>query len=381
MSLNSVFISCVFLFIAACVPQKPTTGDSGSNTSNNTSLVKSIKTIEAKGGRLGLSPDGKIVAYDKRGKDGYFDIWTMNIDGSNKECLTCNNPSLPKRNVGQPAWHPTGKYLIAQVEKQEHFEGLASGLSANPGAGYYNDIWVIEYPSNKAYPIHIVPEGIQHGVLHPHFSKDGKKISWSQAYKAAKLYDPARLAGSWKLKVADVKIKTDGSLAIENIKTYQPGDDVIYENHGFSPDGKSLIFTTNLKSNHPVTSSDIYTLNLETEELNPLTDNGYNEHGQYSPDGTKVIWMSSNGNIEPDKVKEIGFTDWWIMNADGSNKQRLTYFNKEGHPHFVFNGICSADFAWYPNSKGIVGYYFTNPTIKNMLTKKFKEVIVTVELK
>lgn len=338
-----------------------------------------VKTLEKKGGRLSLSPDDSLIAYDKRGEDGYYDIWTMTIKGEKKKCLTCDNPNLPTRNVGQPAWHPSGEYIVVQAEKQKHFESPFTGFSTNPGVGYLTDLWIIEYKSNKAWLIHEVPEGVNHGVLHPHFSKDGKKLSWSQAYKATKLNDPALIAGTWNLKVADVDIPVNGKVTLKNVKTYQPGDEVFYENHGFSPDGKKLIFTSNLKKNHPTASSDIYTLDLETEDLNQLTDIGYNEHGQFSPDGKKIIWMTTNGNVEPDKVKELSYTDWWIMNADGSNKKRLTYFNQKDHPHFVIWGTTASDFEWLPDGKGFIGYYQTF-TLKNALTRQFKEVIVSVEI-
>ena len=44
------------------------------------------------------------------------------------------------------------------------------------------------------------------------------------------------------------------------------------------------------------------------------------------------------------------------MNADGSNKQRLTYFNKPDHPHFRGRYVIVADFAWDPASSTKNGY-------------------------
>ena len=371
---NFITIIPIILFlIAGCKPI-----NSQKRISTKDSAI-TVKTLEERGGRLALSPDGLMIAFDKRGKDKYYDIWTMTVEGKNKKCLTCDNPDLPTRNVGQPEWHPSGKYLIVQAEKQEHFEGIATKLSANPGAGLFNDLWAINYKTKRAWLIHEVPDGKQHGVLHPHFSRDGKKLSWSQSYKAVNLRDPAKYAGSWNLKVADVKISDDGKMSLQNIQTFQPGDEVFYENHGFSPDGKKLIFTSNLKDNQSLLTSDIYTLELKSKKLNRLTTVGYNEHAQFSPDGRHIIWMSTNGNIEPEKVKEVAYTDWWIMKADGSEKKRITYLNKEGHPHFVVWGTTAADFDWSKDGKKIFGYYHTL-SIKNLLRLKLKESIVSVEL-
>ena len=338
-----------------------------------------VKVLEKKGGRLSLSPDGSMIAYDKRGKDGYFDIWTMSVNGSDKKCLTCDHPKLPTRNVGQPEWHPSGKYLVVQVEKQKHFEGIASKLSANPGAGIFNDLWIIEYKTNRIWLVNEVPDGKQYGVLHPHFSRDGKKLSWSESYKAVNFKDSSKFAGSWKLKVADVEINDDGVFSLKDVQNFQPGDEVFYENHGFSPDGKKLIFTSNLKDDQSLFTSDIYTLDLTTKELTPLTKDGYNEHAQFSPDGKHIIWMTTNGNIEPEEVNEVAYTDWWIMKADGSDKKRLTYFNQKGHPHFVVWGTTAADFDWSKDGTQIFGYYHTL-TIKNLLSLKFREEIVSINL-
>lgn len=347
-------------------------------TDNSEISISSIKILEEKGGRLALSSDGMIIAYDKRGADKYFDIWTMSPDGINQICITCDHPVLPTRNVGQPDWHPSGNYLVVQVEKQEHHEGIASGLAANPGAGLYNDLWIIEYGSDRAWLINAVPEGKGHGILHPHFSSDGKLLSWAQSYRDVDLTDPARVGGSWDLRVADVVIDSDGVMSLENITIIQPGEDVWYENHGFSPDNQKLIFTSNLTGDQSFASSDIYTFDLINSELTRLTDEGYNEHAQYSPDGRKIIWMTTNQNIAPEEVVEVTSTDWWIMNADGSGKHRLTYFNQEDHPHFVVWGTVAADFAWLPDGNGIIGYYHTFG-LENLLLGEFREVIVRLE--
>ncbi len=345
---------------------------------NSEISISSIKILEEKGGRLALSSDGMIIAYDKRGDDRYFDIWTMSPDGDNQICLTCDHPLLPTRNVGQPDWHPSGDYLVVQVEKQEHHEGIASALAANPGAGFYNDLWIVEYGSDRAWLIYAVPEGKGHGILHPHFSRDGKMLSWAQAYRDADLTDPARIGGSWDLRIADVLIDSEGIFSLTNIRIIQPGEDVWYENHGFSPDNQKLIFTSNLTDDQSFASSDIYTFDLISNELARLTDEGYNEHAQYSPDGNKIIWMSTNQNIAPEEVVEVTSTDWWIMNADGSGKHRLTYFNQEDHPHFVVWGTVAADFAWLPKGNGLIGYYHTFG-LGNVLLGEFREVIVRLE--
>jgi len=60
-------------------------------------------------------------------------------------------------------------------------------------------------------------------------------------------------------------------------------------------------------------------------------------HAHYSPDGKHIVWMSSYGhrcNLTKKWPTDLR-TDFWIMDADGDNKRRLTHFNDPTHPDYV----------------------------------------------
>jgi Tol biopolymer transport system component len=81
----------------------------------------------------------------------------------------------------------------------------------------------------------------------------------------------------------------------------------------------------------------------------------WDEHAHFSPDGRTIIWMTSKA--QPHKLRADDLkTDYWLMNADGSNKRRLTYFNEPGHPHFMKEGVAAADGAWSPDGSRFLGY-------------------------
>ncbi len=84
-----------------------------------------------------------LIVFDKLGDDGYYDIFTMNPDGSGKLCLTCNNPSIPQKHNGNPSWHPTGDWIVFQSVNPSFISLLPEEtlkILTNPGAGWRNDV-------------------------------------------------------------------------------------------------------------------------------------------------------------------------------------------------------------------------------------------------
>jgi hypothetical protein len=58
------------------------------------------------------------------------------------------------------------------------------------------------------------------------------------------------------------------------------------------------------------------------------------------------------------------------MDTNGSNKQRLTYLNLPGHPHFRGRYAVAADFAWDPSSSAENGYRLF-AYLHELVTKNF----------
>jgi aryl-phospho-beta-D-glucosidase BglC (GH1 family) len=309
-----------------------------------------LSGFRGNGGRVAWSPTGEFIVFDRKGADGGFDLY-LTEDFETERCLTCNHPDLPnpKRNYGQPAIHPNGRYVVFQAEKQEH--PFIIPLATNPGAGVFNDLSLYDLETGRAAVLWEVPNDKHHGVLHPQFSKDGRQLSWSEMVGGADFKVPGKGAGEWVLKTADFSPR-----GLTNVKQHRPGEDVIYENHGFSHDGEWLFFSSNMKRSRAVNeATDIYKLHLGTGELVRLTDEGYNEHAHLSPDGKYIVWMSSVGLGDTYDYYRVG-TEYWLMNADGSGKRRLTNLNDPDHPHFRGRYAIVADFDFSPTSSEETGY-------------------------
>jgi Tol biopolymer transport system component len=310
-----------------------------------------ITTLRESGGRVDWSHAEDLIAFDALGEDGYYDVYTFKPDGSGETCLTCGKEGLiPQKHSGNPAWHPAGGYIVFQAEKETH-PGLSA--SATPGFGLYSDLWLASSDGQRFIRLTEAADGGDNGVLHPHFSPDGARLSWSELVEMPDLLVKGKEFGYWRLKVADIAIDEAGA-ALSNVREYEPGGPAFYENHGFSPDGSALLFSSNFaRPGSVLRNADIFTLDLATEAVSPLTEQDYNEHAHFSPDGTRLVWMTDAGS--PGRG-----TDFWLMNADGSDKQRLTYFNQPGCPEGSAERLTAADSSWGPDGRHIVAYVSTD---------------------
>ncbi len=272
---------------------------------------------------------GEVITYYAKGADGYYDVHTMAPDGSRDRTWT-EDPRLPNRHAGNGAWHPSGRYLVFAAEKAEHPGG---SFEAIPGFSAYNDLWAIAADRSWVRRLTDLPATSDHGTMLPHFSPDGRRLVWTERIAAPNIFDPTATMGLWVVKVADLVDAADGP-RLANVRTWQPGGKAgFYECYGFSPDGRRLIFCSSC--NQPsVWSQQIFTVDAATGgDLRQLTDGDYNEHAFYRPDGASIVWMTNRGST-------LGGTDWWMMNADGSGKRRLTRFNLPGDPQ------CNGSARW-----------------------------------
>jgi len=318
--------------------------------------VRSIKIVKEYGKSLDWSRARNLIVSERVGEDGYYHIFLMNPDGTGEINLTRNKAGSPQKHNGNSTWHPSGNYIVFTAEKENDPEKNKEW--AIPGTGFNCDLWVMTSDGKKFYQLTNYPLSQPFkAVIHPQFSHNGKKLFWAERIKRGKSF-----GGGWVLKIADFVIDNRGP-RIENIKTQEPGEwSCFYESHDFSNDDKRILFSGNLKSGQTPVGLDIYELDLETNRLRRLTQtlNDWDEHAHYSPDGKRIVWMSSTGfNIEWGDISGHHWakylkTELWIMDADGSNKQRLTHFNTPGYSEYMGGRRCIvSDNAWSPDGKSI----------------------------
>ena len=114
-------------------------------------------------------------------------------------------------------------------------------------------------------------------------------------------------------------------------------------------DGKSIVFGSQRDGDF-----DIYRMDADGSNVKRLTDTvGYDGGPWFSPDGSKIAWRAWHPQTDGEKAQwrdnmqnnYIISTplDIWVMDADGSNKQRLTD-----------NGATNWAPSWHPDGRRIV---------------------------
>ena len=328
--------------------------------------VKQTSWLVEDGGRVDWSRSVNLLAFDRPGPDGYYDVWVMNPDGDNQECLSCDQPIVSQGHCGNPGWHPSGKWIVFQAANSALAPAFLDRLvraKSSPGAGWLNNLWVTDAGGTSYYQLTDV--GKQGGVLHPHFSHDGTRLLWAERLGPG---DPARkqsdgYLGEWALKVANF-VEGSGGPRLEATMTLKPGPRPgFYESHGFSRDDTRIIFTANCDEQEEL-GFDIYSLDLASQELERLTHtpSDWDEHAIYSPDGQRIVWMSSLG-IPAVDLKQVK-TDFWLMRPDGSGQQRLTFWNdpQSAEKLAIEGGVVAADCSWSPDGTRLVAYIITDRT-------------------
>ena len=261
-----------------------------------------------------------LLAYNAKGSDGRYHIFTVKPDGANPQQFGVGAADFPQRTTGSPVWSPSGQFMAFVAEKSDH---PGNSVPATPGWGSYSDLWVASADGSHAWQLTDVPTDKDHGTIIPEFSPDGRLLEWTERTKVPRVLNPNRFAGFWVIKVADFTVNQDGTPSLSDIRTVSPSGDAFNETGGFSADSSSLVFTSDFE-NHNFWHNQIYRLDLKSAAITRLTHgDAYNEHPRYTPDG-QVLWMSNADN-------PAHGTDWWTMNPDGSNPQRLSDFNTHGN--------------------------------------------------
>ncbi|MBU1672797.1 MAG: hypothetical protein KJ993_17045 [Actinobacteria bacterium] len=345
-------------------------------TSANSYTVESLTKL-GEGSFPKVSPDGSRIAFTKEVADpgdplGFtYEVFTMKTDGSDVTCLTGGKEDLATtRWRGQPYWHPTGRYLTFTAESYRYTrQGI--GVTARPGIGRNHNVWIMRDDGSEFWQMTDYPDNW--GAIRPSFSHDGKKLLWCEEYSMEKypngkrgdrpgphhgsywgrenaVFRKGEELGAWRVKIADISFP-DGEPVLPNIRAIDPPYGItMIEAEGFTPGDDRLVYSCcDLEREGGMGLwGDIYISDLTGGSLKNLTNSPqvHDENAEFSPDGTMIVWNHGIGLP--------GQEDLYLMNADGSNKTRLTYFTEPGHAEYDPNAQQITELSWSPDGKYVV---------------------------
>ena len=284
-------------------------------------LIEDARTVD-------WAPKGDWIAYDRPGPGGYSQLHIARPDGSSERCMTCDIDVLRKHHAASPAWHPSGKYLVFVVERPVKIQGEPLPFRSVPGGNMGSDLWAITSDAKVFW--NLTNRGESGGrALSPRFSHEGDLLVWTERVVAG-----GGAWGQWGLQVAQFNVSR-GAPRLRKVRSYRPGAQrLFYEPSSFTPDDQGLLFAANLDPGQSEAELDLFVLRLESGEIQRLRSSpDLDRSARWTPDGRQVVWASSKGLrghrpvFERQDRDTSTAMDLWIMNADGTDEERLTRFN------------------------------------------------------
>ena len=201
------------------------------------------------------SPDGKWIAYmsDKNGNE-LWDIFLVSPQSGEVTNLTATPDSAEE----EPAWSPDSR-LVAYMTKAKSSPSF--------------EIEFIDIASRLATRVtRDTPP--QLGNVSPLWSPDGRSIAYTQENASGK---------DSNLFLYDLRANSATNL------TPHSGDQT-FTADAFSPDGKTLLVTSNANSGH----DNVALLDIASKKLTWITSDHWEMHANsFSPDGQSVVWSAN----------------------------------------------------------------------------------------
>lgn len=253
-------------------------------------------------------------------RDGNFEIYLMNPDGSDQTRLT-NRPT----NEYKPEISPDGKIVVYHITDLQSdppiSEYHAMGVDGTDyGLLIGGPMEVTWAPDGNGLALSFMSEPKNLDIFTIQFGEEAQQLTTNPAWDQSPAWSPdgntiafvSFRDGSPQIFLMDSDGSNQRGILEDGMVGYLPA---------WSPDGTKIAFTSGDNVN-----TNIYIMNIDGTEIFQVTDShGYNENPAWSPDGTMLVFWSNRSGTE----------QIYRIRTDGTELTRLTNneFNDED-PHW-----------------------------------------------
>jgi dipeptidyl aminopeptidase/acylaminoacyl peptidase len=265
-------------------------------------------------GRLGetaISPNGKVIVYSiswysiEENKSN-SDLYIMNTDGTNKNQLTKTSA-----NEFNPIWvnDNTIAYLSTEGESSQIWTIDVNGHNMQKISSFDTDIngFQISPKGNKILFISEVKVDENTADIYPDLPKASGKIITDLMYRHWDTWEDGFYSHIFVADLVDGQVQNPKDIMLNEPYDSPQKPFGGMEEISWTSDGNSIAYTCKkLKGKEYAfsTNSEIYLYTVESGDVKNLTEgmNGYDICPVFSPDGSKMAWLSmERAGFEADK--------------------------------------------------------------------------------
>ena len=267
-----------------------------------------------------ISPDGKKVLYVRNFKDimtdkNYSNIWMINFDGSDNTPITTGN-----QNDFSPVWSNSGKMFSYKSNSDGSVQLYLHRIfhaSTQKLTNMQSSIGAVDWSVDDKYLTFNSFVGVSKNIL----------IQMPQKPKGAKWNKPP-------IEIDDMNYRNDGSGYTKQgnsqiftlpVEGGTPRQVTFLDKDAGSPkwlSNNELLFSANLHENSDLepNNSEIYLLNLESEEVSALTSRlGPDSQPKVSPDNASIAYLGFD-----DKYLGYQQNSLYVMSRDGKDVKNIS---------------------------------------------------------